>query len=276
MQVHAKIPSCQKCMATKQAAVNFDVHQYQADNTSGLETLQTTEMLAVRSAWATKQAAVTFDVQVAGQQDGAGGVGSLAGLLYPLILKLPLFKRNLHSSQPISTEEIIGVIFLIFLYLHALACKKRQGAFCRQAALKAATFLSLVGLARSEHDPIKPWARSSVSIPPLTSRGHIYNKNQELRGGWPHLLQVVFEALEGFECHGGGLQGGEAFCEDGCHVCSGDVAIVRDSQQQLKRQLMIVQACRLRHQACPQPARMCQHLIVWVTYYSVVQCAIVW
>ena len=72
--------------------------------TSGLETLQTTEVLAVRSA----RPAVTFDVQVAGQQDGAGGVGGLAGLLYPLILKLPLFKRNLHASQPISTTEIIS------------------------------------------------------------------------------------------------------------------------------------------------------------------------
>lgn len=105
MQVHAKTASCQKRSNPQSPLMSTNIKQ---TTHLGRETLQTTEMLAVRSAWATKQAAVTFDVQVAGQQDGAGGVGGLAGLLYPLILKLPLFKRNLHASQPISTTDIIS------------------------------------------------------------------------------------------------------------------------------------------------------------------------
>ena len=59
---------------------------------------------------------------------------------------------------------------IIITNITRISCLEAR-CVCRQAAVKAAKIVPLVGLARSKQDPNQPWARCSVFIPPPASRG---------------------------------------------------------------------------------------------------------
>ncbi len=68
--------------------------------------------------------------------------------------------------------QVIIILSLLLLLLHACPAK-RQGASCRQAAIKGCHNPTPCWTRHIQARPNQPWAQCSVFVPPPASRGHI-------------------------------------------------------------------------------------------------------
>ncbi len=84
--------------------------------------------------------------------------------------------RREHAEAAAAIEDCRCACADHLIILHAFPAK-RQGASCRQAAVKGCHNPTPCWTCQIQARPNQPWARGSVFIPPPASRGHLYPQN---------------------------------------------------------------------------------------------------